>query len=179
MKKLFAILVVACATLMVSCVSVESKANYFAEKMANADGWSAKSEVEAEMDKYLEGLSAEEEAQFEEVFSNKYKAIMKERIKAGMKDLFDGAESYAKEAAAAVEAAAEVVAEESDDYVKAAKDAAEAYTEAAVEAAEEYAKEIEKKMSNTEAMDQAAEELEKSAEKAAEAVNNALNALFE
>lgn len=189
MKQLLAILTIVCAALLVSCMSVDEKANYFAEEMFKTEDSATQSKIEKDMEKYLEGLSEEERVQFEEVFANKYKALLKQRIKQGVKDFFNEAESRVKEAATVVEAAAEVIAEESEEYVKAVKDAAEVYTEAAAEAAEEYAKEIGQKVSTSESVDKvgseieksaekAAEEIEKSAEKAVEAVNNAVNSLF-
>ena len=97
MRKLFAILVVACATLMVSCNSVESKANYYAEKLANAvDSETMEAILEAEIDKYIGGLTVEEALLFEELLEIKYEAIMEKKLKNEMKDLYDEAESYVK-----------------------------------------------------------------------------------
>ena len=81
MKKLFVILAFAGAAMLVSCgSSVESKANYFAEKMANAAGSDAKeSMIEDEIDDYLDGLTDAEEELFEEIFCAKYEAIMQEK----------------------------------------------------------------------------------------------------
>ena len=92
MKKLFVIMAVACAALMVSCGSnsVKNKAIYFAEKLAEAelaDSDAQESMIEEEMEKYLDGLTIAEEELFEEIFSIKYEAIMEG---AYGKDIFEG-----------------------------------------------------------------------------------------
>lgn len=85
MKKLFAILVVACATLMVSCGSnsVKNKAIYFAEKLAEAelaDSDAQEDLILAQMEQYLDGLTEAEELLFEEVLEAKYEALVKAQI---------------------------------------------------------------------------------------------------
>lgn len=97
MKKLFVILVVACATLMVSCGSnsVKKKAIYFAEKMAEAEvsGSEAKQDIiEDQIDHYLDGLTVEEELLFEEIYVDKLEAIMSEKID----KLYDDAKPHVK-----------------------------------------------------------------------------------
>ena len=94
MKKLFVIMAVACAALMVSCGSnsVKNKAIYFAEKLAEAelaDSDAQESMIEEEMEKYLDGLTIAEEELFEEIFSIKYEAIMEGEIKKEMKEVLD------------------------------------------------------------------------------------------
>ena len=92
MKKLFVILAVASAAMLVSCgSSVESKAAYFAEKMANAAGSDAKeSMIEDEIEKYLDGLTLAEAELFEAIFSSKYEAIIDGEDKKGEKEVLDG-----------------------------------------------------------------------------------------
>lgn len=97
MKKLFVILVIACATLMVSCGSnsVKKKAIYFAEKMAEAEvsGSEAKQDIiEDQIDHYLDGLTVEEELLFKEIYVDKLEAIMSEKID----KLCDDAKSHVK-----------------------------------------------------------------------------------
>ena len=94
MKKLFVIMAVACAALMVSCGSnsVKNKAIYFAEKLAEAelaDSDAKESMIEEEMEKYLDGLTIAEEELFEEIFTAKFEAIMQEEVKKGMKEVLD------------------------------------------------------------------------------------------
>jgi hypothetical protein len=95
MKKLFAIFVVVCATLMVSCGSnsVKNKAIYFAEKLAEAelaDSDAQENLILAQMEQYLDGLTEAEELLFEEVLEAKYEAL----VKAQIDKLYEGEESH-------------------------------------------------------------------------------------
>lgn len=116
MKKLFTILVIVCATLMVSCGSnsVEKKALYFAELMAEAAGSETKEDIIGEqIERYLETISVEERLQFEEIFEKKYEDILSEKLK----DILDDAEPNVKKSGVKQGASTKVYSNCYDGYL--------------------------------------------------------------
>ncbi|MBO7306961.1 MAG: SH3 domain-containing protein [Alistipes sp.] len=120
MKKLFAILVVACAALMVSCGSnsdsVKEKAIYFAEKMAAAEMSGSEAQVEMVdelIDRYLDGLTVDEELLFMDIYVDTCEDILDKAID----KLYDDAEAQVKEAEAKVEELIKVYSNCYDGYL--------------------------------------------------------------
>lgn len=69
MKRLSMMMVAACAMMMVSCASVESKAESYAQKFKEAKSTEEVSKLSDELDDYCKGLSAEEQLEFSRAFA--------------------------------------------------------------------------------------------------------------
>ena len=120
MKKLWMIAVVACATLLVGCASLESKAKSFAEDLfeaALANDETAYDKVNSEIEEYFNTLpNKAEQDKFEEAVENHLEALRQAHFAEIEKD----ADKYAK------------------DYIKALNDGDEEKAEKVLEEAEKH-----------------------------------------
>ena len=84
MKKLWMIAVVACATLLVGCASLESKAKNYAEDLFNAEmanNEAAYDKIEVEIEEYIKTLPNDDEIdKFEELLDKEYEALLQAHI---------------------------------------------------------------------------------------------------
>ena len=84
MKKLWMIAVVACATLLVGCASLESKAKNYAEDLFNAEmanDEAAYDKIEVEIEEYIKTLPNDDEIdKFEELLDKEYEALLQAHI---------------------------------------------------------------------------------------------------
>ena len=84
MKKLWMSAVVACATLLVGCASLESKAKNYAEDLFNAEmanNEAAYDKIEVEIEEYIKTLPNDDEIdKFEELLDKEYEALLQAHI---------------------------------------------------------------------------------------------------
>ena len=120
MKKLWMIAVVACATLLVGCASLESKAKNFAEDLFEAElanDETAYDKADSEIEEYIKTLPNEAEIdKFEELLEKEYEALLQAHIAEIEKDAAKYAKDFIKAMKNGDEDKAEKVLEEAEKH---------------------------------------------------------------
>ena len=145
MKKIFVIALAALSMSFVSCTkkSVEEQAKEYAKQMMEADDMDKAVKVNAEMQKWLEGLSEEDQLKASKAFLEVSNDMGMSKLESAVEEAGDEAsaaiQDAAGEVASGIEEAAQKVQGAANEAAQQAQDAAKEAADAAVQQARDAA----------------------------------------